>query len=361
LRAGESVLEASGSVFDMSLKNFQSADTLVGGGFDVESVAQFKMEGCTAMSMLSVPSYFSVDAIPGGAYTLQTNSVRDLGSTNIDRRTAVYADLDTRLLTRANAGTPTMALGTSVALQPTTSGSVTITTGQVAPDGTLTASLYGVPAGSGSTDYARTALNANFTLADGDFIVWGGWFKATDDLGMVEDPIVCLFNVHNGLDFDITFRPFKQAGNNGSANTAVMSGSTGYWKNVGWVPQYGVTRVTGTPSGQQNLIFNFHGAQGHSYHFWKCYYSIIPASLGLTRGTIVHYLDSIGVIPVGLKSGVTGMQSHQTFATGKGLFSARPSASAVGQGAQWFATDKGKPIWSDGTNWLDANGAIVNP
>jgi hypothetical protein len=48
-----------------------------------------------------------------------------------------------------------------------------------------------------------------------------------------------------------------------------------------------------------------------------------------------------------------------TAATGTGATGARPSASAVGQGAQWFDTTLGKPIWSDGTNWRDAAGTVV--
>lgn len=34
----------------------------------------------------------------------------------------------------------------------------------------------------------------------------------------------------------------------------------------------------------------------------------------------------------------------------------RPSASAAGEGAEIFDTDLNKPLWSNGTNWRDANG-----
>jgi hypothetical protein len=45
--------------------------------------------------------------------------------------------------------------------------------------------------------------------------------------------------------------------------------------------------------------------------------------------------------------------------TGKGITSARPLASTVGAGGQWFDTTLNKPIWSDGVAWRDATGTIV--
>ena len=40
----------------------------------------------------------------------------------------------------------------------------------------------------------------------------------------------------------------------------------------------------------------------------------------------------------------------------QGIGSSRPSAVAVGAGAQWFDTNLRQPIWSNGTAWVDANG-----
>jgi len=37
----------------------------------------------------------------------------------------------------------------------------------------------------------------------------------------------------------------------------------------------------------------------------------------------------------------------------------RPSASTAGAGATVFDTTLGQPIWSDGTNWVDATGTTV--
>lgn len=43
----------------------------------------------------------------------------------------------------------------------------------------------------------------------------------------------------------------------------------------------------------------------------------------------------------------------------KGATGSRPSAATAGQGTQFYDTTLSKPIWSDGTNWRDAAGAIV--
>lgn len=40
-----------------------------------------------------------------------------------------------------------------------------------------------------------------------------------------------------------------------------------------------------------------------------------------------------------------------------GVTGNRPSSPAIGQ--RYFDTTLGKPIWYNGTNWVDANGAIV--
>lgn len=44
---------------------------------------------------------------------------------------------------------------------------------------------------------------------------------------------------------------------------------------------------------------------------------------------------------------------------GQSATGARPSAAAVGPGAQWFDATLARPIWSDGTIWRDAAGASV--
>lgn len=56
---------------------------------------------------------------------------------------------------------------------------------------------------------------------------------------------------------------------------------------------------------------------------------------------------------------VLAMGTDDCFMTGKNVTGSRPSASAVGQGAQFFDTTLNKPIWSTGSVWVDATGATV--
>jgi hypothetical protein len=79
----------------------------------------------------------------------------------------------------------------------------------------------------------------------------------------------------------------------------------------------------------------------------------------------MHYLSTIGAPPIGVKGGTIGLQPHQTFVTGINTTANRPSASAVGEGAQFFDSTLGKPIWAHFITltstwvWRDAAGTTV--
>jgi len=45
---------------------------------------------------------------------------------------------------------------------------------------------------------------------------------------------------------------------------------------------------------------------------------------------------------------------------GKGTVAQKPLPTSVVVGAQYYATDLSKPIWSDGTSWRDASGTIIS-
>lgn len=59
-------------------------------------------------------------------------------------------------------------------------------------------------------------------------------------------------------------------------------------------------------------------------------------------------------------AGVLGVGAGHVIRTGKGATGSRPSASAVTAGSVWFDTTLNRPIWSDGTNWLGANGFPID-
>lgn len=43
----------------------------------------------------------------------------------------------------------------------------------------------------------------------------------------------------------------------------------------------------------------------------------------------------------------------------KGDTASRPDATLIGVGSIYFDTDLNQPIWSDGTDWIDATGTVV--
>lgn len=51
------------------------------------------------------------------------------------------------------------------------------------------------------------------------------------------------------------------------------------------------------------------------------------------------------------------LMSTQLTSSGSGITAARPGIHAVGD--VYFDTTLGLPIWWDGTNWINAAGAIV--
>lgn len=60
-----------------------------------------------------------------------------------------------------------------------------------------------------------------------------------------------------------------------------------------------------------------------------------------------------------LAAGVMGTGASYCLRTGRAATGARPSASTMGEGSQFFDTTLNKPIWSDGTDWRDAAGTVV--
>jgi hypothetical protein len=56
---------------------------------------------------------------------------------------------------------------------------------------------------------------------------------------------------------------------------------------------------------------------------------------------------------------IAGTGTDDSFKTGASTTAARPTAASMTQGAQWFDTTLGIPIWSNGSVWKDAAGNTV--
>lgn len=94
----------------------------------------------------------------------------------------------------------------------------------------------------------------------------------------------------------------------------------------------------------------------------------VTASLYANRWLVADNSDIGGGILFGsaqdtritrVAQSVAGVGVNNCFRTGIAATASRPSATAVGKGSQFFDSTLNKPIWSDGTNWRDATGALV--
>jgi hypothetical protein len=116
-----------------------------------------------------------------------------------------------------------------------------------------------------------------------------------------------------------------------------------------------VTRRGGTlGGGLADMRFQAAGAQ-HSVVI-NCNTSSYP-SVGLTRDYGNNAVTDIG-------NGLVGATNHQwstflagdTMRTSWGSTGTGTSAATAGVGSQWFDTDLQRPVFSDGTNWVTADG-----
>lgn len=102
-----------------------------------------------------------------------------------------------------------------------------------------------------------------------------------------------------------------------------------------------------------SFILRLH--KGSELHVWRPFGLRLPADMpeyevARIGASFTRHASDIAV-------GHAGTEEDVTFKTGRG--SVRPDAALVGDGAQWFDTALGRPIWSHGGVWVTACGAIA--
>lgn len=352
LPTGEHFFECtrSGAAYNVQFEQLAVSDSWEDAGevFNVPGVLDLRVSGSQPLSFAAYPETLQMDVIVRSAYARDAFVI---GSDQKNKLLFSSGDLDTRPMWRPIAG-PTLSLGSAVALNLASAGDVTITTGQPAPDGSTTASLFSVPAGSAATAYSLTVANKSLALDGGDILAWGGWFRAEvegDDIGGFDTGgagglhMVARVPVSSGLD---------------TVSDTQLFGLAHKWRNVGWVFQFGLFEMNGTATGNSTFICQMRSRQGRNYYTWQPFARHFPASLGMNKADVMRYLTAIGS-PPNAPSGGIALRSHQTMTTGTGATASRPSASTVGAGAQWFDTTLNQPIWSTGSGWVTADGTAA--
>jgi hypothetical protein len=222
------------------------------------------------------------------------------------------------------------------------SANLAITGGQVAPDGSNTA--YRLSVTSGILAEGK-ALRSNIAWAEGDFVIAGMWVKsavAGQRMNAGECGVLTFNGASPGLD---------------GTNLRFLWNDRLDMPDHGWTPVVRWYQVTGGP-GTVDTIFAIRVYPGFAFDVWKPFLLHVNGAAWTARD-VARLAARLTVIDELQRPGVLTMLPHQTFRTGQGASSARPDATSVGQGAQWFDATLNKPIWSDGTNWRDALGVLA--
>lgn len=80
---------------------------------------------------------------------------------------------------------------------------------------------------------------------------------------------------------------------------------------------------------------------------------------GSSWSEVLRADPATGHIGLGVSSPRCPLDMAGPLRTGQSSSANRPSASVVGAGAMLYDSDLGQPIWSDGSTWRDAMGALV--
>lgn len=211
---------------------------------------------------------------------------------------------------------------------------LTITGGQTAPDGSSTAYLIETSVNARESVWLWDGVVPS--LETGDWLITGIWIKSANDLYPNSENIDRLFcgtgNTLNGASAVVTTQTDRVA-----------------YSNTGWAFASGFFRYSGAtaPTVQWSLWLS---NTANSYFVWKPFMLRVPSTWG--ERDVARMAAKLTTISQDhTTGGVLTQLPHQTFRTGRGATSARPSAPAVGAGAQWYDETLGRPIYSDGAAW----------
>ena len=216
----------------------------------------------------------------------------------------------------------------------------------VAPDGSSTShKLTFSAAGSAYKDSGMSGVTDHF-------IVMGCWYRATTLTSFITDQAAPVFGLHL---LSVT-SPYWDDDTGITTTTWNYDRTTARHaqQKAGWMLLSQARKLNSSAS--STFRFQMVSDKAQSYLAWKPFVLAFPAS-AYTRRDISRFLSKLAFVDGGAKPGVLAQLPHQTFRTGAGATGARPSASDVGAGAQWFDTTIGKPIWSTGSAWVLADGS----
>ena len=225
-----------------------------------------------------------------------------------------------------------------------------MTAGQLDPRGLHAAGEAEWPAEK--SGYGRLQFWAGTrTWEDGEWLIAGVWLRnALADL-----------NIETPVKADVLFCETPHSSGwrlNETHNFVQASSEILRQPAAGWTPFVRAIRLTkSSPEVAASAYLNF-GLRlqpGTRFRVWQPF--LLRPGTGWTAREVMRVAKTLTRLPGDVAPGHVGTDADVTFKTGRGP--SRPDAAVVGDGAQWFDTALGRPIWSRGGAWVTACGAIA--
>lgn len=268
---------------------------------------------------------------------------------------------------------PSFALGSTIGGSPTVGDILTVGAGGVLAQSTL-AGLGAVVAGGTVTQPTDTTVGltfqrhaatstANLISVIADAVSGSGSLLAVAANG----------NVNIGPTSGVSYLTINQSGritwNNTAGYIDFVGAGTGnkftiFPGNYNEIYLYSITGgITGqtyrdiASSAVVHYTFKSTAAFGAGATAGYTAYQFNITETGTPAGTRLAANWILGSSSIASIDASGSIKSASTVATGSGLTGARPTVTTTG--AQWYDTTLGKPIWWNGSNWIDATGATV--
>jgi hypothetical protein len=350
----------SGS-YNIGFSHLALSDSLPGSGytFDLGGVSGFRFDNSYPATYRNAPMSGSIDV---DQFFYYANTSIDILSANVQVHGMTRGAISGRLLSRGFSQAATLCIGIPIPIEMPIGSSggrmgLTISPRQPAPDGSNTAYLIRPATSVSTVDHTCHIYRERQTFIAGEWYLVFAMVKAVEDssTGVSGTRLGALALGVSRRDSPMIEIPY---GIGFAANIAGTIGPDTQLKDDGWIPVAAYFKVVSGSRDPSELVADLHCQGGCSYYIWRPSMRRIPDAYKFTAGDIVKVVQAMAA-PPDAPAGVVAIQAHQTFLTGKDVTTQRPSAFAVGQGAQFFDTSLGIPIWSDGTHWRNANGLLV--
>jgi hypothetical protein len=213
----------------------------------------------------------------------------------------------------------------------TSSGTGTLTTGQLDPMGGTTAAKAECASGAfvGASFFPTAATNVSV----GDFVIYGAWFKAADPTKKLSAEVYLNVVTDGAFRFD--------------GNTYVVFGQQNLAPlGSGWIPQVGMSKVTAltTPGASVYFSMSARVAPDRPTVIWQPFALVLSASAGWTEKDAIRLKEHLSVVVDGAPAGSVALKSYQKLQFGADTNLYRRAANNLATDDDFEITDTTKGV-----------------